>query len=172
MKTEKGFTLVELLVVISIIAILSVIGLTIFSGVQKSARDAKRKGDLHAIALALEQYKAQNGSYPSAWWANSAGILGCPSGCSTWSDFTAKLSPQYIQNMPQDPINDSSHYYAYMSGTFSSCSAGRYFILVTLLENTSDPAIRPNQNYYAEGNTDCLVWNSGTNGGIAVMNQQ
>lgn len=53
-NNTRGFTLVELLVVISIIAILSVIGITLFSGVQKNARDAKRKGDIEAITKALE----------------------------------------------------------------------------------------------------------------------
>lgn len=50
----RGFSLIELLVVISIIAILSVIGITVFSGVQKNARDASRKADIDAISKALE----------------------------------------------------------------------------------------------------------------------
>ncbi|MDO8619686.1 MAG: prepilin-type N-terminal cleavage/methylation domain-containing protein [Candidatus Daviesbacteria bacterium] len=58
--TPNGFTLVELLVVISIIAVLSVIGITIFSGVQKNARDARRRGDIDAIAKALEVNKTSN----------------------------------------------------------------------------------------------------------------
>ncbi|MCR4305706.1 MAG: type II secretion system GspH family protein, partial [Candidatus Daviesbacteria bacterium] len=51
---SKGFTLVELLVVVSIIAVLSVVGITLFSGVQQNARDAKRKADIDAISKALE----------------------------------------------------------------------------------------------------------------------
>ncbi len=54
MNSARGFTLVELLVVISIISILSIIGITIFTGVQKGARDAKRKEDLDAITKVLE----------------------------------------------------------------------------------------------------------------------
>lgn len=50
----KGFTLIELMVVITIIAILSLVGLVIYSSVQKNARDTKRKGDIAAIATALE----------------------------------------------------------------------------------------------------------------------
>lgn len=58
----RGFTLVELMVVITIIAILSVIGVTVFSGVQKSARDAARRGDINALATALE-LNYSNGIY-------------------------------------------------------------------------------------------------------------
>lgn len=53
-SNPRGFTLVELLVVISIIAVLSVVGLTVFSGTQKSARDSKRRADIDAISKALE----------------------------------------------------------------------------------------------------------------------
>lgn len=58
---NKGFTLIELLVVITIIAILSAIALVIFTKVQTGARDSKRKGDIDAIAVALEANKPQGG---------------------------------------------------------------------------------------------------------------
>ena len=53
-NNPQGFTLVELLVVVSIIAILSVIGITLFGTAQKNARDARRRVDIDAIATALE----------------------------------------------------------------------------------------------------------------------
>lgn len=53
-NNPHGFTLVELLVVVAIIAILAVIGLTIFTNLQKGARDARRKADLDTIAKAME----------------------------------------------------------------------------------------------------------------------
>ncbi len=65
MSKKSGFTLVELLVVISIIAILSVVGITLFSGVQKNARDARRRGDIDAIAVALESKKVPGAVYYS-----------------------------------------------------------------------------------------------------------
>lgn len=70
----KGFTLVELLVVISIIAILSLIGMTTYTNVQKNARDTKRKADINAIANALEINKTSTGYQAIAptWFASGA----------------------------------------------------------------------------------------------------
>ncbi len=70
--SKKGFTLVELLVVISIIAVLSVIGITVFTGVQKNAADAKRRGDIDAIMKAYE-VTGSNGQYRQLTGADFAG---------------------------------------------------------------------------------------------------
>src|SRR5437016_6209270 len=54
---KKGFTLVELLIVITIIAILSGVGLTFFQQAQAKVRDTKRKEDLRNLGNALELYR-------------------------------------------------------------------------------------------------------------------
>lgn len=59
----KGFTLLELMVAISIVAIMATIGLVVFSNAQKNARDAKRKQDIQSIAKALESNKPLNSIY-------------------------------------------------------------------------------------------------------------
>ncbi len=60
----RGFTLIELMVVISILAILVAIGVTSYSTIRKNSRDSIRKADLHSIQNALEQYQGKTGSYP------------------------------------------------------------------------------------------------------------
>lgn len=55
MPKKNGFTLIELMVVIAIIGILSVVGIAIYGNAQKGVRDSRRKGDIDAIAKALEQ---------------------------------------------------------------------------------------------------------------------
>ena len=54
LSKQGGFTLIELLVVITIIAVLATIGLASFRGISSRANDARRRGDIQAIAKALE----------------------------------------------------------------------------------------------------------------------
>lgn len=59
---SSGFTLIELMVVITIIAIIAAVGLIVYSGITKRARDQRRIADVNQIATALEKgYKS--GSY-------------------------------------------------------------------------------------------------------------
>ena len=61
---QAGFTLVELLTVISIIVILSAISMKLVDTVQAQSREGRAKSDLDALGLALEQFVITNGTYP------------------------------------------------------------------------------------------------------------
>lgn len=98
MKKIKGFTLFELLVVISIIGILLGFGAVAFSGAQRKARDARRKEDLDAVQKALEQYYAlESADYPAACYSSGNQIV---SGTTTIMDA-----------FPTDPKNDATYFY-------------------------------------------------------------
>jgi general secretion pathway protein G len=66
MKRQKGFTLVELLVVISIMAILTVITVSQFTTAKKKAHDVQRKGDLGNLSKSLQMYFTDYGYFPVA----------------------------------------------------------------------------------------------------------
>lgn len=143
-KSKKGFTLVELLVVITILAILMTIGIAVYSGVQKNARDLRRKSDLRSIKIALELFYQANGKYPVVpTWVNSTAT----------QPWIPGLTTDYVSQLPKDPFNSgtttpwttaSSYVYAYFSipaGGYASCPnypEGQFFLLVAQLENKSD----------------------------------
>lgn len=83
---RKGFTLVELMIVITVIAILSTIAVVSFTRVQKQSRDTKRKGDVRSLATALQAYFTEVNSYPATLTA---------------------LTPTYIPSVPVDPNGDT-----------------------------------------------------------------
>ena len=115
---KTGFTLIELMVAISIVAILATIGMMMFSSAQGTARDAKRKGDIEDIKKAMYLYKASSGSFciPSvactassnAYYPISAFYSGYAAG-----GIPAILSP-YLKALPTDPqqASDNTHVYA------------------------------------------------------------
>lgn len=63
-KKQAGFTIVELLVVIVVIAILAGLVITSYLGVQQRARDVERQTDMRELATALELFRSDNGYYP------------------------------------------------------------------------------------------------------------
>ncbi len=64
-QKSKGFTIVELLIVIVVIAILATLVIVTFTGIQQRARDSKRQTDVNALDAHLEAFYADNGYYPS-----------------------------------------------------------------------------------------------------------
>ena len=59
-KTKKGFTLIEFMVAMSLVAILSSLAIGNFMGTQKRGRDVRRQSDLNQYRVALENYSSNN----------------------------------------------------------------------------------------------------------------
>lgn len=103
----KGFTLVELLIVITIIAILSAFGLINYLEVLKQGRDTKRQSDLKTIQSALEQYHADNHFYPDDI------TFGSPLTSNIGRSLpSATPTPKiYLRTVPSDPQQPPNYCY-------------------------------------------------------------
>lgn len=78
--SQKGFTIVELLIVIVVIGILAALVLNTFSGVQRRARDSQRQTDVNSIATQLEVYYNDRGGYPLANTITTGNLRGLDAG--------------------------------------------------------------------------------------------
>jgi type IV pilus assembly protein PilA len=102
---ERGFTLVELLVVIAIIAILSVVSLASFTRAQVKARDVQRKSDLIAMSKSLMMYYNDYGVFPAL---TSGQLFG-----NKDVGFTGPNGQIYMRVTPEDPKKDELSDYVY-----------------------------------------------------------
>lgn len=154
------------MVAVSIVAIISTVGLISYSQTQLLGRDAKRKEDLRSIAIALEIYKQKNGRYPchtefadstntlNFWISDSSTV--CTGGPAI------PLNTDYINYMPIDPKDNNNlgnggnpgiYGYSYWTPPQPFCVApypttpGQFYILRTRLENAKDPDACKNKNY-------------------------
>lgn len=100
MNKKNGFTLVELLVAISILGILATIGLMFYQSVVLKTKDSQRIKDLRSIEQALELYRGDVHSYPVT--ANFV--------LDTASSLTFGTTI-YLQNIPRDSNSSRKYYY-------------------------------------------------------------
>lgn len=141
---NRGFTLVELLVVISIIGILAALIVANFVGARSRASDATKKADLRSIKTALQLFHNDYNIFPEA--ANGLYIRGCgvdplvsPSNCLPGEPFSAGAgSTVYMNSVPEIGFR-------YRSGTNDCEPTGQTFLLFVTLENASDEDIVKSQ---------------------------
>jgi general secretion pathway protein G len=85
---EGGFTLLELLVVMTIIGILAAIGVPALRDSPKRAREATLRGDLFTFRSVIDQYKGDKGNYPA--------------------DLDVLVKDGYMRKIPNDPMTKAT----------------------------------------------------------------
>jgi general secretion pathway protein G len=108
---KKGFTLIEILIVVAILSIVSAILAVSFGNIRSKSEDSRRKTDLEEVRSALEQYKSNNNSYPTP---EITITMGLPFGSSGLTD----TRNTYMNKIPQDPdFPVKSYYYESTDGS-------------------------------------------------------
>jgi prepilin-type N-terminal cleavage/methylation domain-containing protein len=117
---KKGFTLIELMVVIAIIGILASIIMVSLSSAQSKGRDTKRIADVRTIQLSLEEYYNDNGYYPAT---------------------LAALTPNYIAAIPTDPKSSLAYLYSVYNAVNNANCVGANkpvkYHLAAIMESTA-----------------------------------
>lgn len=113
-KKQKGFTIIELLIVIVVIAILAAVSIVAYNGIQQRARDSERQSEMQTIEKALALYYIDNGGYPDC--AGGTYVPGATRGACNLPTLASVLVPKYISSIPLDPINIGNDVYRYAVG--------------------------------------------------------
>jgi prepilin-type N-terminal cleavage/methylation domain-containing protein len=105
-QNRKGFTLIEILVVIGILAVLFAIVLIAINPARQfsQANNTKRRSDVNAILNAIHQYAADNHGALPAGIAATTGII---SSGGSGVDICASLVTRYLAALPVDPLTNS-----------------------------------------------------------------
>lgn len=128
-NNPQGFTLVELLIVVSVIAILSIVGIAVFTSAQEQTRDARRKADIQAIQKSLESHYNDS----------SCGATAAVSYCGITATTTAILFAN--GSIPLNPAPGGADY------TYPTVAASSYTTCAQLENNTgnyNDAGTTPN----------------------------
>ena len=110
---RKGFTLVELLIVIAVIAILIGIALPRFKGMRDEGNYAKTLGELKSLQTATESYFIHNGSYPATG--------------ATWQTALTGATPKLIGTALNDPFAAASTQYVLATST-----NGKFYVVYSI----------------------------------------
>lgn len=158
--TAKGFTLIEIMIAISIVAVTFGVIISSAAQVRKTGRDAQRQADLQAVQAALQQYYADQNFYPDSIDLS----LGLPiTNCPT-VPASCGVNKTYLNVIPKSPSGLNYYYRSGIDSTSTNKSANcgggssslcHFYLLCADLEGPSPQS--PSQ--YA----DCDDYNPGYN---------
>lgn len=121
----RGFTLIEVLIVITIITLLSLIVIPRAMSARRRAKEAQLKGNLKQLRDAVERFEATTGAWPPSLSdvvaSDGSAITGDFDGRGGWVDRTAYDGPYLLTGsgqLPKDPFTDAPDW-SYQSSTGS-----------------------------------------------------
>lgn len=152
-SSQRGFTILELLIVIFIITLIASVIIINVSSSRTKARDARRKSDLLIIASALESYFVENKVYPNG----NCLLTNATSGNTLRNELvnngfltTLPVDPQSTASPPRNYIYITNNYYSCVGGTNQPNSPG--FVIAAFLERfSSDPDATTNKYFPPTG---------------------
>lgn len=112
-RSQKGFTLIELMVVVLIIAIMGAIGLVSFTQANRSARNGRRQADIESVRQALLLFRQESATncFPAA-----SGTAYDATSTTAYAGLSSSLVSTYMPVLPDDPgAND--YQYVRVAGT-------------------------------------------------------
>ena len=113
-NTQRGFTLVEMLVVVTVIVMLIFLGLRELWGSTGNARDVERLQMMEELEIAIRLYFEDNGRYPDTCPLTGGQVRGGPGPVSAgWGaecdEWIVGLVPKYLPELPEDPSSEDEN---------------------------------------------------------------
>ena len=146
-QSRKGFTLIELVIVVSILAILAGVMVPRLAGRAAKARDARRLADIRAISTAITAFYADTGGYPDFQENETTGGWDV----SFDGNFINELVNRgYLTEAPKDPINDEKYhyrYYRYDQGSYS-CEGNTPFYVIGIKRFETNEFTMANRGFF------------------------
>ncbi len=123
-KSKSGFTIVELLIVIVVIAILASISVVAYTGIQNRANDSAVQADLTAFAKLIEIQRVDLGTYP----ATLTSAMGFQFSKGAYGEDYQSRNVRYCYNSANDSYvlvssSKSGNYFALINGTIAPQSS-------------------------------------------------